>query len=88
VPAVDSEGRTIWIADARRDGKRFIMRADEKLKVCNGTATKRIISSRKFARHLGISRAALGRHKHGDSAEDASEKDFHRGERMQRAQRV
>ena len=30
--AVDSEGRTIWIADAHRDdGKRFVVRADEKL---------------------------------------------------------
>jgi hypothetical protein len=30
--AVDSNGRTIWIADAHRgDGKRFIVRADEKL---------------------------------------------------------
>jgi hypothetical protein len=28
---VDSEGRTIWIADAHRDGKRFIVYADEKL---------------------------------------------------------
>ena len=29
---VDSNGRTIWIADAHRDyGKRFIVRADEKL---------------------------------------------------------
>jgi hypothetical protein len=29
---VDSRGRTIWIADAHRDdGKRFIVRADEKL---------------------------------------------------------
>jgi tetratricopeptide (TPR) repeat protein len=29
---VDSEGRTIWIADAHRgDGKRFVVRADEKL---------------------------------------------------------
>jgi hypothetical protein len=32
VSAVDSQGRTIWIADANRDnGKRFIVRADEKL---------------------------------------------------------
>ena len=32
VSAVDSEGRTIWIVDAHRsDGKRFIVRADEKL---------------------------------------------------------
>jgi hypothetical protein len=32
VSAIDSQGRTIWIADAHRgDGKRFIVRADEKL---------------------------------------------------------
>jgi hypothetical protein len=32
VSASDSEGRTIWIADAHRgDGQRFIARADEKL---------------------------------------------------------
>jgi hypothetical protein len=32
VSAVDSQGRTIWIADAHRgDGKRFVVRADEKL---------------------------------------------------------
>jgi hypothetical protein len=31
VSALDSEGRTIWIIDARFDGKRFVVRADEKL---------------------------------------------------------
>ena len=31
VSAADSEGRTIWITDAHRDGKRFIVRADDKL---------------------------------------------------------
>jgi hypothetical protein len=32
--AIDSNGRTIWIADAHRgDGKRFIVHADEKLTV-------------------------------------------------------
>ena len=32
VSTLDSNGRTIWIADAHRDdGKRFIVRADEKL---------------------------------------------------------
>jgi hypothetical protein len=32
VSAVDCEGRTIWIADANRDdGKRFVVRAGEKL---------------------------------------------------------
>jgi hypothetical protein len=32
VAAVDCDGRTIWIADAHRgDGKRFVVRADEKL---------------------------------------------------------
>jgi hypothetical protein len=32
VSAIDSDGRTICIADAHRDdGKRFVVRADEKL---------------------------------------------------------
>jgi hypothetical protein len=32
VSAIDSEGRTIWIADAHRgDGKRFVVHAQEKL---------------------------------------------------------
>jgi hypothetical protein len=31
VSAVDSEGRIIWIADAHRGGKRFVLRADELL---------------------------------------------------------
>ena len=30
--ASDRNGRTIWIADAHRDGKRFIVHADEILK--------------------------------------------------------
>ena len=33
--AIDSNERTIWIADAHRHGgKRFIVRADEKLTEC------------------------------------------------------
>jgi hypothetical protein len=32
VSAIDSYGRTIWIADAHRDnGKRFVVRADDRL---------------------------------------------------------
>jgi hypothetical protein len=32
VSAIDSNGRTIWIADAHRDNeKRFVVRSDEKL---------------------------------------------------------
>jgi hypothetical protein len=31
VSALDPKGRTIWIADAHRDGKRFIVHADELL---------------------------------------------------------
>lgn len=31
VSAIDSEGRTIWVVDAHGYGKRFIVRADEKL---------------------------------------------------------
>ena len=31
ISAVDSNGQTIWIADAHRgDGKRFVVRADDK----------------------------------------------------------
>jgi hypothetical protein len=34
VSALDSNGQTIWIADAHRgDGQRFVVRADEKLTV-------------------------------------------------------
>jgi hypothetical protein len=31
VSAVDSRGRTIFVADAHRDGKRFVVQADEEL---------------------------------------------------------
>ena len=31
VSALDWQGRTIWIADAHRDGKRFIVRSDDLL---------------------------------------------------------
>jgi hypothetical protein len=32
VSAIDCQGRTIWIVDAHRDdGRRFVVRADEKL---------------------------------------------------------
>jgi hypothetical protein len=32
VSAIDSNGRTLWIADAHRDdGKRFVVREEEKL---------------------------------------------------------
>jgi hypothetical protein len=32
VSTIDSQGRTIWIVDAHRgDGKRFVVRADEKM---------------------------------------------------------
>jgi hypothetical protein len=31
VSALDCEGRTIWIADGHREGKRFVVGADEKL---------------------------------------------------------
>src|SRR4029450_13596161 len=38
VSAIDSNGRTIWIADAHRgDGKRFVVRADDMLTTFSGT---------------------------------------------------
>jgi hypothetical protein len=46
VSAIDSRGRTIWIADAHRDnGKRFVVRADEKGLIDLG----RVIYARGFA---------------------------------------
>jgi len=33
VSAVEANGQTIWIVDAHRNGKRFVVRADEKLTV-------------------------------------------------------
>jgi hypothetical protein len=55
VSAIDSHGRTIWIIDAHRDdGKRYVVRSDEKLtafvelesaicvsKLCRGTSNAR-----------------------------------------------
>ncbi|MFL6599305.1 MAG: hypothetical protein ACJ8KF_15295 [Chthoniobacterales bacterium] len=39
VSAIDREARTIWIVDAHRgDGKRFVVRADEKLTAFLGLA--------------------------------------------------
>ena len=47
VSAVDSRGRTIWIADAHRDGgKRFVVRADEKLTFVELEAAIRLEASR------------------------------------------
>ena len=31
VSAIDNDRRTVWIVDAHREGKRFIVRAEEKL---------------------------------------------------------
>ena len=43
VSAVDREGRTIWITDAHRDdGKRFIVRADEKADCVCGTRSRNL----------------------------------------------
>jgi hypothetical protein len=40
VSTVDSQGRTIWIADAHRDdGKRLVVRADEKVTAFSGTGS-------------------------------------------------
>jgi hypothetical protein len=48
VSALDSNGRTIWIADAHRDdGKRFVVRADEKLTAF--VELEAVIPSRSFS---------------------------------------
>jgi hypothetical protein len=45
VSALDSRGRTIWIVDAHRDGKRFVVRADDKF-VELGSAIPRVRQDR------------------------------------------
>ena len=48
VSAVDREGRTIWIADAHRDdGKRFVVRVDEKLTALMELTERRASHERK-----------------------------------------
>ena len=55
VSAIDSNGRTIWIADAHRgDGKRFVVRVNEKL-----TAFVELESA--------IPRLSIGEHNHQDA---------------------
>jgi hypothetical protein len=56
VSAIDSNGRTIWIVDAHRDdGKRFVVRAEEKLTafVELEFAIRRQIRPRGYAAALG-----------------------------------
>jgi len=38
VSAIDSNGRTIWIADAHHNGKRFVVSAEEKMTAVLGLA--------------------------------------------------
>jgi hypothetical protein len=48
VATVDCEGRTIFVADARRgDGKRFVVRADEKLTAFNELELAFVLSGHK-----------------------------------------
>jgi hypothetical protein len=50
VSAVDSQGRTIWIADAHRgNGKRFVVHADEKLTAFCGTGSGHLRLRRNLA---------------------------------------
>jgi hypothetical protein len=66
VSAVDSSGRTIWIADAHR-GKRFIVRADEELtafsELESGSQLRRIglTSRRDFSQDFQTPRDSLER---------------------------
>jgi hypothetical protein len=71
---VDSRGRTIFIADAHcGDGKRFVMRSDEKLTAFLGTGisnshgkNEQIIQDSSALARLGFSR--LSRATHGTLA--------------------
>jgi hypothetical protein len=63
VSAFDSQGRTIWIVDAHRgDGKRFVVRADEKL-----TAFLEFESEIRANRGGSLQKTVLTPHRLGDS---------------------
>src|SRR6266436_4013729 len=65
VPPIDSNGRTIWVADAHRDdGKRFVVRADEKLTVFHQRITAAANCLDKLARFSADS-ASLNRFESG-----------------------
>jgi hypothetical protein len=82
VSGVDSSGRTIWIADAHRDdGKRFVVRADEKLTAFLGleSATHdsyRVVLTKQArfsqTRHIG---GFYGETKHGTKEDDPTRHD-------------
>ena len=53
VSAIDSNGRTIWIAEAHhRDGKRFAVRAEEKLSIAKALPKEREPRQGAIALHL------------------------------------
>jgi len=55
VSAIDSNGRTIWIADAHHgDGKRFFVRADEKLTAFVELESAIWVVSAKSAQSVGL----------------------------------
>jgi hypothetical protein len=55
VSAIDSNGPTIWIADAHRDDrKRFVVRADEKLTALVELESRILVASGKLERLLGV----------------------------------
>jgi hypothetical protein len=59
-PSVDANGRTIWIADAHRDdGKRFVVRADEKLTAFMELESA-IRASASFTRSCTVKRHSAG----------------------------
>jgi hypothetical protein len=59
VSTVDSDGRTVWIADTHRDdGKRFVVRADEKLTAFVelewDDSRRKSVRSKRIARRLAV----------------------------------
>ena len=60
VSALDVEGRTIWIVDAHGDGKRFVVRADEKLNAFGRIHFVFVIPQNCFDTLLDYARVFLG----------------------------
>jgi hypothetical protein len=82
VSAVDRQGRTIWIADAHRDdGKRFVVRADEKLTAfleLEAVTTQSIATTR--AAGCGAGNFCKAKHKERRARKRSSRYQSHKGE--------
>ena len=70
VSAVDSQGQTIWIVDAHRDERRFIVHADEKLSafVELESASRRSSGRTQLVTKPGLAAQFAPQHRHAEQS--------------------